>query len=100
MFSLQFQTRFNILISARANPQAARFATQQKTRKLACGFCFGLVTQAQSFDQCSVARQIGSLQVIQEFSPPAHHFQQASSGVEVFLVLLKVLRQLDDACCQ
>ncbi len=54
-------------------------------------------TDAQALDDLLVARLVLVLQVVEERTPQAHHLEQATAGVIVFLVHLEVVGQRVDA---
>ena len=59
-----------------------------------------LLTQAESLDQFTIAVDVLVVKVLQELTTTTYHLRQCTSGTEVLVVLLQVLRQVLDAIAE
>ena len=56
-----------------------------------------LLTQAESFDNCTIAGDVASLQVVEQGATLAYQTSQCTLGAVVLAVLLHVLGQVSNA---
>jgi hypothetical protein len=58
------------------------------------------VTEPQIRDDLTVSLDVRALQVLQEASTAAYHFEKAAATVVILLMLVKMRPEVVDACCE
>jgi folate-dependent tRNA-U54 methylase TrmFO/GidA len=58
----------------------------------------GLLAEAEAANQIAVAIRVRALEMVKQTTTPAHHFQEALTGVVIMNVCLEMIGKGLDAC--